>query len=908
MSIYSFLVSARKLIQATRLPLLIILCSTLLPSIACTVLANHGIECIDKGEFYYSGGKRIPLVRHKNLFAVKLKEKAPAPDTAALPLNSVLERNKGLKPYKKKKFFERHKIHLLESCDESNGERHDGFISSLRNDPDVKYVQPVFVTGADKPLVMSDCFVAKFAGNLSREEIEEINAKNGVEIVKPIDVDSNVYVLRVTGFKNRTTLDVANDYYHMDAVEWSHPDWIRKMELRSLPNDPLFPIQWHLNNTGIGGVADADIDAPEAWDLTKGDEEVIIAIIDDGVDIYHEDFTGKVVPGIDVVNENDNPNPQDNDNHGTAVAGLATANQDNSVGVSGAAPGCKLMPIRLLDYQMTVSDEAEAFLFAAQNGADIISNSWGPPDGFGSIDPLPDITKAAIDYAADNGRDGKGCVIVWAAGNGNELVDYDGYASYEKVIAIGASTDLDERAWYSDYGTTLDIMAPSSGGSNRITTTDRTGGEGYSSGNYTGSFGGTSAATPTAAGVAALMLSVNSDLTRSEVQEIIQYTADKINPSDANYNTNGFSNKYGYGRINAYNAVLEALNPNLPPVASIQLPSGDAIIHVNEAVTFNGNVVDRENAIVSYHWDLNGGAPDAYVEDPGPITFNTKGTFQVTFTATDNGGKQSSDSVKVMVIEPDEDVFQYSMDSTDTPINIPDNQSDGTSSNVLVNFGKSVVEINVSAKITHTYIGDLIVSIESPEGTKVKLHNRSGGSQENIITIYDTLSEPAESLDAFVGENPQGVWTLHVSDNAALDEGKLMEWQLEIVVIDDDNMLTKPDLVVKKMKVKRTRKNRKVTVKTIIENQGIVKSDDLEVAFLLSSDNNLDTEDINLKTVEIGGIEPKNKSHRKTRLEIPESVSSGKYYLIVEVDPANLIRESLETNNSRTSRHSIRIR
>lgn len=888
----------KRLIQVIGLPLLVISYNGLLPSMGHSALANQVIkhtrtersERIDKGEFYYSGGEKIPLVRYKNLFAVKFKG-----EEALSSLSSILKRNKGLKLAESSKFFEARKIHLLESCDEG-----DGIIGCLIDDPELEYAMPVFVTGADEPLVMSDSFVARFVDKLSREEIDEINAKNGVEIVKSIGVNSNVYVLRVTGLKDRTTLDVANGYYQMDVVEWSHPDWIRRMELRYMPNDPLFPLQWHLNNTG------ADVDAPEAWDLTKGDEEIIVAIIDDGVETTHEDFAGKVLPGVDVVNDTDNPNPRSGDNHGTSVAGLAVANQDNSgIGISGVAPKCKLMPIRLLAGGMTVSDEAEAFIFAADNGADVISNSWGPPDGTGNVDPLPDVLRAAIDYAADNGRGGKGCVIFFAAGNGNESVDNDGYASYEKVIAVGASTDYDERASYSDYGASLDIMAPSSGGTNGITTTDRMGSDGVSSGNYTNGFGGTSAASPVAAGVAALMLSVNGALSRGDVQEILQYTADKINPADANYDASGFSQKYGYGRINAYNAVLEAMNPNSPPKVAIQSPPEDfIIIHTDETVYFDGNATDRENAIVSYHWDLNGGVPDAYVEDPGAIAFNIPGTFFVTFTVTDSGGKQSSDSMKILVIEPEENVVSYRVDSTDTPISIPDNRPAGISSDVLLGRGKAIVEVNVSVNITHPFIGDLVVSIQSPMGTRVKLHNRSGSVSDNLITTYDTLTLPTESLNAFAGENPQGVWTLHVSDNVAADAGTLNGWQLEVVAIDGEG---NPDLIVTEMKTKQKGK-KAIVIDTTIKNQGVIKSDAFEVAFFLSSDDTLDTDDINLQTVRVDGMPSEDMLQQKITLKIPRFVSKGRYYLIVDVDSTNLISESVETNNYLVSQRTIRIR
>ncbi len=174
-------------------------------------------------------------------------------------------------------------------------------------------------------------------------------------------------------------------------------------------------------------------------------------------------------------------------------------------------------------------------------------------------EPIPLIVKAAIDQAVEKGRKGRGCVIFFAAGNGDESVELDGYASYPKVIAVAATTDQDRRAWYSDYGKAISVAAPSSGGRNGIWTTDVRGRRGYNPrGDWTGEFGGTSAACPLVAGVAALVLSANPKLTAQEVRQLLEATADKVDPKGGRYDASGWSPWYGYGRVNALRAVREA--------------------------------------------------------------------------------------------------------------------------------------------------------------------------------------------------------------------------------------------------------------------------------------------------------------------------------------------------------------
>ena len=273
-----------------------------------------------------------------------------------------------------------------------------------------------------------------------------------------------------------------------------------------------------------------------------------------------------------------------NGNHGTACAGVACADAPN--GTKGVAPEAKLMA--LVCGSLGSLSEAVAFEWAADNGADIISCSWGPSDGpwylpthpsHSTVFAIPDSTRYALEYAARQGRKGKGCIILWAAGNGNESVDIDGYSSNENVIAVAACNDSGRRSIYSDYGNAIWCSFPSNDFmyaplhqpkplTPGIWTADISGGAGSNRGsfmkknaaeddpgNYTATFGGTSSACPGAAGVAALILSVNPDLTREQVKDILKNACDKIDAGFGNYNPLGHSPFYGYGRLNAAKAV-----------------------------------------------------------------------------------------------------------------------------------------------------------------------------------------------------------------------------------------------------------------------------------------------------------------------------------------------------------------
>ena len=290
----------------------------------------------------------------------------------------------------------------------------------------------------------------------------------------------------------------------------------------------------------------------------------MIAVIDDAVDTRHPEFEGRIVGGRDIEGASDRAVPQAWEPHGTKCAGLACA---GGVRVAGVAPEASLMPVRVATLAQKVGDpaEAEAMRWAAEQGAHVISCAWGPPEPTSVSGVLPDRTRNAIDWAVDHGRGGKGCVIVWSAGNDNVDVALNGYASHPRVIAAGACNDGDERSGYSNWGDALWCVFPSSDPYDRtrvhqtIATTTPVGsfllGETY----YTASFGHTSASCAGVAGLCALILSANPDLTWWGVKEVLRDCCVKIDAEGGTYDQNGHSPYYGYGRPDAAVAVQLAL-------------------------------------------------------------------------------------------------------------------------------------------------------------------------------------------------------------------------------------------------------------------------------------------------------------------------------------------------------------
>jgi subtilisin-like proprotein convertase family protein len=461
---------------------------------------------------------------------------------------------------------------------------------TLRMSPDIRFAGGVLVDErTSEPVLYTENLFIKFVDQADPEECREVLRQAGLIIKEELGYATNSFFTAAPEGTGTQVFDIAERILARDDVEYCHPELVRRAARRS-----IFPEQWHLKSTTVNGTpvnASARVDVAHSTTMGQG---VTIAIIDDGVDIDHVEFSsaGKIVAPRDASQESANPRPKfGEEKHGTACAGVACG--DGNFGASGVAPKAKLMPIRLAS-ALGSMQEAKAFEWAANNGADIISCSWGPTDGawFDPADPghngnvpLPASTKLAIDFATEQGRGGKGCIVLFAAGNGRESVANDGYASYERVIAVAACNDSGKRSVYSDFGDAVLCSFPSSDFGHPpfaqpepltpgIWTTDRSGisqgynkgmaGQGDAAGNFTNSFGGTSSACPGAAGVAALVLSVNPSLTRVQVRDILAASCDKIDPQGGQYNAAGHSPFYGSGRLNADVAVRLA-KPSTQP-------------------------------------------------------------------------------------------------------------------------------------------------------------------------------------------------------------------------------------------------------------------------------------------------------------------------------------------------------
>lgn len=409
--------------------------------------------------------------------------------------------------------------------------------------------------------------------NVEETYLSVIKKPKNPELFNSLGLD-RIYTFKVED--NVNVLDAIGAFEKDPFVEYAEVNGIGYEASPVFPNDAYFGLQWGLHNIGTSppqhpGKADADIDAPEAWDLEKGDNDIIIAIVDKGIDWTHSDLAGNIWtnPGEDpwsnpndpttgngidddangfiddwkgwnFVSSNGNSKDESSDSHGTHCAGIAGAVTDNNIGVAGVSWYSKLMVVRAMYKSGTIywSDAGPALVYAADMGADVISMSFG---GTGSNSTL----KGGVDYAY-----GSGCVLVAAMGNQAGPVIHIP-ASYSNTIAVGATDTDDTRAvpgdWGnptqgSNYGSHIDVIAP---GSWIYSTLNN---------NMYGYKNGTSMATPMVAGLAALLLARDPSRTNVEIRGLIRgYADDQVgNPVE---DTPGFDIYYGYGRINAHRSI-----------------------------------------------------------------------------------------------------------------------------------------------------------------------------------------------------------------------------------------------------------------------------------------------------------------------------------------------------------------
>ncbi|MEY2430056.1 MAG: thermitase [Verrucomicrobiota bacterium] len=319
-------------------------------------------------------------------------------------------------------------------------------------------------------------------------------------------------------------------------IEFAERDFVAQAAF--VPNDPLVVSgsEWHL----------ATIHAPEAWDITMGGTNTIVAVLDSGINAAHPEFAGRLLPGYDFVsNDND---PSDDFGHGTAVAGTIVADGNNGMGVAGVAYGCSVLPVKVVDASgfASYSTIAQGIKYAVDHGARVINLSVAGDSTSATL-------QSAINYAWNNN-----VVVVAAAGNNaNTVPQYP--AACDHVIAVSATEPDDSLAGFSSYGSYITVSAPG----DNIWTTQKDLSNPY------GAWRGTSFASPIVAGVAALVASANPSLSNTQIVALLKQTADDVGVA-------GYDTSFGFGRINAFRAVSAANSapgaqpPPPPPVEVVE--------------------------------------------------------------------------------------------------------------------------------------------------------------------------------------------------------------------------------------------------------------------------------------------------------------------------------------------------
>ncbi|MGB3789713.1 MAG: S8 family serine peptidase [Phormidesmis sp.] len=619
----------------------------------------------------------------------------------------------------------------------------EGALADLRALDAIVYASHVYepTVSPGSYAYLGNQLTVQFIENLSVAQIESIAGTAGLIRLQSVPGSGNTHSFKVGPATGQNPLKIANQLKRHPQILLAEPNIVMAIAPLYRPTDDRYPQQWHLNHRGGSDLAPGShISAEKAWDITRGSRSITIAVADDAFDLSHPDLQGpgKIVAPRDFKNSDGLPTPAagQDENHGTAVAGVALA-EENGRGIVGVAPGCSLMPLQTTGYLDDVSIE-QLFDWAIEQGADVISCSWSPATTYFALSRR---ISQAIKKAATQGRDGKGCVVLFSAGNANRPVDgqieemgwpknavrgltrwLSGFAIHPDVITVSACTSLNRKSAYSNWGRNVSVAAPSNNAppsmslsigrfdtgplvkaalpGRVVLTSDRTGDQGYTTNDYTG-FGGTSSACPLVAGVVGLMLSVNPDLSAREVKQILQRTADKIidqqpdpqlNQKYGTYNSSGHSFWFGYGKVNAFNAIKEAQTQGL-----------------------SGSSSNR--------------------------------TLRATLSA-----------------------------KNEREISIPDDDPRGVFSSVSISESGTLQDIKVFIQAEHEFLSDLSFTLVAPNKQTVLIQGRTLGRQTRLQRTYSLVGTPA--LRQLLNSPIAGRWQLHIIDHMPGSVGRLNKWEL----------------------------------------------------------------------------------------------------------------------------------
>ena len=626
-------------------------------------------------------------------------------------------------------------------------------------------------TGQD--FLITDRVVITFKQDLNVEELGQFAGKYGLEIVEKISERS--YLLRLTdstGMNPVKLVVLLTETENMIANVDHDLNTIAHVAAIQVPTDPFYNRQWHLHQRETPSSQydpRSSARCEEAWHLLDGfgSSEVVIGVTDDGCQLDHPDFDSPdkfagwgYFEGINLVTRGSiGASPAKmyvpGADHGTACAGVIAAEIDGQLTV-GAAPKCGMVPVQWPSSgsSLFIGDtRLRRALDYLNDKVDVISNSWGST-------PTTDwdfVTIQKIDeMVRTGGRRGKGVVFLWAAGNENCPVHHTatidvpftpgwqqiGWVGVETsrvfsndladrpgIMHVAALASTAQRSHYSNYGTGISICAPSSNSHAYfrlqlpgigITTTE-------GNNTVTDSFGGTSSATPLVAGIIGLVLSANPELTALEVISILKQTASK------DLNMTGW--------------------PKTPPAAFD--PDPTVSWDVSPIAPFDAGAFTNDRQLPDGTWSpwFGHGKVDAFAAVQQALELANTHTVRVSASRTPN-------------------------------ISVPDRDPAGISDRLIIAERGALQGLKVTVDISHSWIGDLVVRLVSPEGTRVTLHNRAGNNTVNLGKTYDIDSTP--QLASLLGTDISGVWTLEVADFARSDTGTLNRWSIDATVFEDN--------------------------------------------------------------------------------------------------------------------------
>lgn len=489
-----------------------------------SMLVAGYLSSIASTPYYYCQGEKIPLTEVSDRMSVAVASSTPMSLSSGYSVVREIKDNS---------------FRILVCEDDSHNVSRSGAVSfkaKLKGVSTAAMVSPCYKSENGDNIAITPYLNVKLKKAADYTLLEKAARENNLTIVSQDQFMPLWYILSVTTATNGTSLDIANKLYESGQFAEAIADFSSENDALC-SYDPLVIQQWGLYNADYD---DIDISICGAWSYATG-RGIKIGILDQGVDVNHIDLAQNIYP-LSFDTETGTSPAKLYDSHGTHCAGIAAAVRNNGIQVAGVAPDAKIVSISNSLRSSTNSrlKRADGFVWAYKNGVDVISNSWGSTTQHAAINE-------AIADAFKYGREGKGCIIVFAAGNdGNRFpVAYPANCN-DKIIAVGALDRDGTIAYFSQTGDKLDVVAP---GVDVLSTIPN---------NDTISWPGTSMACPHVAGLAALILERNPRLTVTQVKDIIEKNTKKVGPNSYNETRkNGTWNRsHGYGLIDAEKALI----------------------------------------------------------------------------------------------------------------------------------------------------------------------------------------------------------------------------------------------------------------------------------------------------------------------------------------------------------------